>query len=108
MNKVEAIKARIERDKKELSKARREMRKQERKVRDTAIYTVGGCFEAMMLNPDMKETALNIWNTYFAKVAPTLYSDRRRQALEDTFDLELPAPPSHPQQSSSDGNHGEG
>lgn len=47
----------------------------------------------MLESEEGRETAMKIWNSYILKVAPTLYSDRRRQALEDIFDLKLPKKP---------------
>lgn len=107
MDKIEAAKLKVEKAKNQLAEARKAAAKENRRTRDTAIYTLGGCFEALLLDPDTKETALKIWDHYYSKVAPSLYSDRRKQALEDVFDLELPKPTPQHTQDPSGGNHHE-
>ena len=62
--------------------------KRKRRERDTAIFTIGGTFVALLENPNTREMALKIWDGYLAKQSPGLFTDNRRSALKSQFGLD--------------------
>lgn len=86
-DRVETAKAKVQRAKEELSRVRKQAVKETRRTRDTAIYTIGGCFAALLESREGEETALMIWEAHLAPLAPRITNDRRRVALEDAFGL---------------------
>ncbi len=62
--------------------------KAERKERDTALFTMGGTFAALLQDDATRETALRLWDEHLAHQAPRLMTDRRKAALKAQFGLE--------------------
>ena len=63
-------------------------RKAARKERDTALFTIGGTFAALLEDEGTREAALGLWDRYLSSQAPSLMTDRRKAALKGVFGLE--------------------
>jgi hypothetical protein len=93
----------IEAKKEKLAKLQAQIRSEEskerkaaRKQRDTALFTLGGTFAALLEESSTRDEALRLWERYLAHQAPALMTDRRRAALKNVFSLEpKTTPPPH-------------
>ena len=93
--KLEELKAKIRAEESKVAKA-------QRKERDTALFTIGGTFAALLEDEATKEQALALWGRFLAHQAPKMMTDRRKAALKAQFGLEpkdaekgsIPLPPS--------------
>ncbi|PRY23164.1 hypothetical protein CLV78_105218 [Aliiruegeria haliotis] len=69
-----------------LAEVKRRAGDAERKRRDTALFTIGACFAALLR--DRPDFARKFWSEYLCHLAPELMNDTRRRALREVFDLE--------------------
>lgn len=85
---LEKKKKRLEQLKTQIRAEESKVAKAQRKERDTALFTVGGTFAALLENEGTKAQALQLWYKYLAHQAPKMMTDRRKQALKSQFGLE--------------------
>lgn len=86
MNEIEKIEMQVKRAKEKLAQAKKKAQKQERKERDTALFTVGAVIFAALENSEeeKREQILNLWNYVSKKYSPKI-TDYRRQCLDKHF-----------------------
>ena len=86
----EVIKAEnaLERAKERLRQTKHKESKRLRRERDTALYTLGACFAAMLNDDRHRVGMLKLWNDHMSSIAPKLFTDNRRAALKSQFDLD--------------------
>lgn len=90
-SKLEQLKAKQAKLKAEISKAKAAERNADRKQRDTALFTLGGCWAALHESGSQedREMARKIWCA-FRRVAPEIVTDARKIALQEQFSLTVP------------------
>lgn len=88
---LERAQASLLKQRMKVAEIKRKSARAERRTRDTALYTVGGCFAALLEDPKTSNVARQIWDRYLASSAPTLLNDRRRDALSSVLGLDLPS-----------------
>lgn len=83
MNEIEKIEMQVKRAKEKLAQAKKKAQKQERKERDTALFTVGAVIFAALENSEeeKREQILNLWKYVATKYSPKI-TDYRRQCLD--------------------------
>lgn len=86
---VQNAEERVKRAKSRLANLKRQESKTRRKERDTAIYTLGACFVAMLKDDRLGDSSHRIWREHMSKIAPNELTDRRRAALKSVFDLDV-------------------
>ena len=86
----EVIKAErvLERAKERLRQTKHKESKRLRRERDTALYTLGACFAAMLNDDRHRRDMLKLWDDHMSSVAPKLFTDNRRAALKSQFGLD--------------------
>lgn len=84
----------VQSEKRKLRELKYKENKRKRKARDTALYTLGAIFAHYheSSNPEDRHFARELWRDFFQKVAPEIANDRRREALEEIFGLDVPSP----------------
>lgn len=85
---LEQKNARLEKLKKQVKSEKSKVAKQRRKQRDTALFTVGATFAALLRDPVTEAAARALWDQHLAHQAPQLMTDYRRRALRGQFGLE--------------------
>lgn len=85
---------RLKKAKEKLRKAKYAESKRKRRERDTALFTIGACFAAMLDDEKLGPGAKNLWDSHMSKIAPQLITDSRRNALKNVFGLDAARPPS--------------
>jgi hypothetical protein len=95
---IEKAKARLAKAKIELSRIERSRSAVRKKVRDTAIFTIGGAFITFHESddPDDRRIAEVIWDQLKMADTRLLDDDRRREALQVVFGLMVPRGPKVP------------
>lgn len=81
-------KERLARLKKQIKSDRNALSRAKRKERDTALFTVGATFAALLRDPATQDVAEGIWDQHLAHQAPKMMTDSRRFALKSQFGLE--------------------
>ncbi|WP_417764938.1 hypothetical protein [Shewanella chilikensis] len=89
---LEQKKERLEKLKKEVKLEKSKVAKQRRKQRDTALFTIGATFAALLRDPATEGAAMQLWDQYLSHQAPQLMTDYRRRALLGHFGLEPKEP----------------
>lgn len=86
MDEIEKRELQVRRAREKLAQAKKKAQKQERKERDTALFTVGAVIFAALENPDeeKREQILNLWKYVSTKYSPKI-TDHRRQCLDKHF-----------------------
>lgn len=86
MDEIEKRELQVRRAREKLAQAKKKAQKQERKERDTALFTVGAVVFAALENPDeeKREQILNLWKYVSTKYSPKI-TDHRRQCLDKHF-----------------------
>jgi hypothetical protein len=89
---VEKARARLAKAKLALLKVEMSISASNRKLRDTAIYTIGGAFVAFHTSerPEDRRIAEAIWSKLMHANSQLLKDDRRLQALDLVFNLRTP------------------
>lgn len=85
---LEQKKERLEKLKKEVKLEKSKVAKQRRKQRDTALFTIGATFAALLRDPATEAAAMQLWDKYLSHQAPQLMTDYRCKALMSQFGLE--------------------
>ena len=83
MNEIEKKELQVKRAKERLAQAKKKAKRQERKERDTALFTVGAVIFAALENEDelKKSEILKMWNYLESKYSPKI-TDHRKQCLD--------------------------
>lgn len=86
MDEIEKRELQVRRAREKLAQAKKKAHKQERKERDTALFTVGAVIFAALENPDedKRSEILQFWNYVANKYSPKI-TDHRRQCLDKHF-----------------------
>jgi hypothetical protein len=89
---VEKAKARLAKAKLALMKVEKSISASNRKLRDTAIFTIGGAFVAFHTSERLEDRRIAeaIWSKLMHANSQLLKDDRRLQALEVVFNLMTP------------------